>query len=683
MKKSYLSLITCFVIISTLFITCTRESTFEPDDIKPLPQAQTEQNISDGDMVLGEKLTNPYSLAIMQQAYSELAPTRSDITLEPTDLYVRFLPKDSADVSTLEDRYNLELFGYPLDYDIQIEGTTYHDPLIPADQITWQYTTVKPDFSFPDNIRYEILEYCYIPDEDDEDEDESGEIATRNPSFNNQLELKAFEISQLPDKFRPTESETKGLFGKSVRPTGTITMYDDILKKNVGVKGVKIRCHILVKWSTTYTNENGYYSMDSKFSARPHYAIVFDNSKGFDIYGNWGPLAKANYNMGWRAKEGHSRDIQKNTVAWDWCAVNNAGYDYYKMCEKEGITKPPASLKVWVFPHKSNVTSAPMLNKVSHVYGFKSNSKLGNFFNTYGLNIPTAEFLRWFKPLMPDITVGSKRSDLRSIYGSVNHEFAHASHFSKVGSAFWADYISYIITYGSYGSPSSFNSGLCGVGEMWGYAIGNIQEFEKYGPDNQDIKNTTLVGAKQPYPGGKWWFKPQILWDLYRDNILTKKQMYDCLTSEVRDHMALKDKMVSRHSKLKDDINMAFLRHDFYKYKSEWVVKNNSDRTLIVETTNNGIAVKKDTLNIGAEYIFAALPECSAFNGFKKNKYTLADVIRVRRFDNNALLKIWSETQASAADKQFFKEGSWVKTTSKGQQGTNSKWTFTINTNDL
>ena len=123
------------------------------------------------EIVLGEKLNNPYSLSNMQAAYESLVRTKSGEgaeveELEANCLYVRFLPKDSTDVAILQN-LKLELFDYPLDYDITVEGNTYHDSTLPEDQITWQYTTVKPGFSFPD-IEYQILEECYIPEESEE-----------------------------------------------------------------------------------------------------------------------------------------------------------------------------------------------------------------------------------------------------------------------------------------------------------------------------------------------------------------------------------------------------------------------------------------------------------------------------------------------------------------------------------
>ena len=88
----------------------------------------------------------------------------------------------------------------------------------------------------------------------------------------------AFENAGLIKKFESKFNEPETRSWKRKRPTGTLKVYDTYLRRDVPVKGVKVRCHTVVKWSTAFTDENGYYSMGSKFRIGPHYAVVFDNS---------------------------------------------------------------------------------------------------------------------------------------------------------------------------------------------------------------------------------------------------------------------------------------------------------------------------------------------------------------------------------------------------------------------
>ena len=208
-----------FIPFIFLFAACSQDNEIiaENDDSTNFPKEQKE---TDGMMVLGEKLENPYSIANMEKAYADLIKTRAagDFKIETTDLYVRFLPKDSTELLELQKDTLLELFDYPLDYDIEVEGTYYHDPSIPEGQITWLYTTVKPDYEFP-AIQYEILEKCFIPNEDDLDDewiddgiDDSVETRAGDMSFAELLEQKAFEnaglIKEFESKFNEPETRS-------------------------------------------------------------------------------------------------------------------------------------------------------------------------------------------------------------------------------------------------------------------------------------------------------------------------------------------------------------------------------------------------------------------------------------------------------------------------------------------
>jgi hypothetical protein len=53
-------------------------------------------------IVLGEQLEDPYTVANMEEALASVYPTKAGrIALDPTDLYVRFLPKDEAQYDAL------------------------------------------------------------------------------------------------------------------------------------------------------------------------------------------------------------------------------------------------------------------------------------------------------------------------------------------------------------------------------------------------------------------------------------------------------------------------------------------------------------------------------------------------------------------------------------------------------
>lgn len=109
-------------------------------------------------IVLGERLSNPYTLENMQRALDtllQLKGVEGSIELEPTDYYVRFQPKDTTEYRALFEQ-DFELFDYPLDYEILSEGDSYHDPSISEDQITWQYTVI-PENRLTETIKYDKI----------------------------------------------------------------------------------------------------------------------------------------------------------------------------------------------------------------------------------------------------------------------------------------------------------------------------------------------------------------------------------------------------------------------------------------------------------------------------------------------------------------------------------------------
>lgn len=87
-------------------------------------------------IILGEQLKNPYSVENMQIALDSLlankeslygsmrAPstTFDEFEISATDLYIRYLPKDSVEYHTLMNDTTLTLFDFPLDYELKQVG---------------------------------------------------------------------------------------------------------------------------------------------------------------------------------------------------------------------------------------------------------------------------------------------------------------------------------------------------------------------------------------------------------------------------------------------------------------------------------------------------------------------------------------------------------------------------------
>ena len=353
--KRTLFYLTVFVLA---FTGCTEFE--EPERIiqEPKPVA-TMAKTRAGSTPGFEKMDNPYDLALMRQL-------KANSSLQPNTLYVRFLPADSTQLNTLEDKLDLDLFDYPLDINIE-DDEVYVDPTIPEGQFTWQYAAVPANFSFPSGIRKEILQQCYIPADDET------MPGTRAGEENN-LERAAILACGYT---LPAETRASG------RPAGRVTVLDNSgdTDEYVPVKGVRVKCHYFLKTGKAYTDANGNYSISKKFHVRPHYTVVFKNEKDFIIWDQVGISCRAKYHVPDRqSPSGYDIRIEPDLVGrlvaidrtttirvydrgWQEAVVNNGAYDYYRMCEATGIAKPPKGLRILVHPSMGN--SAPMMRRMS------------------------------------------------------------------------------------------------------------------------------------------------------------------------------------------------------------------------------------------------------------------------------------------------------------------------------
>ena len=224
------------------------------------------------------------------------------------------------------------------------------------------------------------------------------------------------------------------------------------------------------------------------------------------------------------------------------CAVNNAAYDYYSRCAPADLNLPlpPRDLRIWIF-HKMEAGSTMMLHHGAVLGMDVVSSFLGDF----------APLIKIF---LPDVTLGVKGRDIYSaIYGEVCHELAHASHFSKVGAAYWNKYIMYVL--GSYvasagivyGDGSGINAGYCEVGEMWAYYLSSKMWYERYHGD-------------YPSFGNSFWFHPQIL-RYVEEKGIECWEIFSVMNADVTSSDALRRALVAYRPDLSDQIEHIFNRY--------------------------------------------------------------------------------------------------------------------------
>lgn len=521
-------------IIGLLFVlsfvcACTQERMDVPGGVDP---DYEEVELSHGMIVLGDKLEDPYTVENMTKALMSVYPTKAgEIRIAPTDLYVRFLPKNQEEYDILEACCP-DMLDHPVDFQIKREGDYYHDPDIPEGDITWQYAVIEKDFVFPAGIKYEILDRCYIAEHD---------VVTRSGDGGidwGEVERESFRLTGNGNLLA---SGTKG----SDHPSGRITVLDELYDSDpIGVKGVTVSCNVFVKFAHAFTDEEGYYEMSKTFAGNPRYRLLFKNVKGFGIGVNLILVPASFSTLGKDSPTGVSCQIDKysNRALFSRSVVNNAVYDYFDSCQSGGemMETPPSNLRLWLFQNL-DASSAVMLQQGTVVDG----SLIGDFLGEY------APLVKMF---LPDITLGLKGAeDYAAIYGSAVHELAHASHYMAVGNQYWNKLIRYIlisfVTSGgvTYGVGTEEDHGYCEVAEMWAYYLQTKAYRDRY-PD-----------AARSF-GTSFWFSPQIF--TYMDERgINRFKIFQALTADVDSRDVLQAKLLSLYPECKTIINQAFDRY--------------------------------------------------------------------------------------------------------------------------
>ena len=482
---------------------------------------------------LGEKLEDPYTVANMQEAFTKVYPTKAGrVNLTATDYYVRFLPRDDDQLALLKDQ-GLYLMDHPMDYSILKEGDFYRDPEVEEKEITWQYAVVPVDFVFPEEIRYEKLDECFIA------ENLTPTKAVEGVDWD-LVEREAFRLSGNEDLL---EALTKGSSGV---PEGRITIEDPDFcdGKPIGVAGIQMACNIFVKIATAYTDQDGYYRMDRSFSGTPRYRVVCKNQKGFNIGFNLILIPASVFTLGKAGPEGVDYHVtqEKDPVFFRRCVVNNAAWDYLSRCTRDDldVAPPPGDLRFWIFD-KLSCSSASML----HHGAFLEDSLLKDYLGVY---------LSLVELFLPDITIGPKAKDYAGIYKATVHELAHASHYAKVGNEYWAPYIRYVVQSfvleggECYGSGTKEGYGYCEVAEMWAYFLEESLHKDRYG------------GTMTSY-GYSFWFCPDIFTYLYERG-LSRGQLFRALNSKVCCVEDLKDWLLNEYDFMEDAIEQTFYYFD-------------------------------------------------------------------------------------------------------------------------
>jgi hypothetical protein len=431
-------------------------------------------------MQLGAQKENPFSVDNMKKALDTLvkyaheeesgialrsAATNMEIT--PTDLYVRFRPKNDQQDSLLRIDTTLKLMNFPLDYEIIQDGDYYVDSLDADSPYIWYYTTVKPGYIPIFGVEYEILSELFIP-ENSPYYYEEDVLNVSNAVNANRLNVEAranknilkaltsisFVLTgnenDLNPNIKPLSSETicKRYCLWFICWTDCDTYYypEGYIKLNtptgnVGLKGVKIR---MWRWFTitdTRTNANGYYKSSHRFDKLwvwndPYYYVIFDGYHS--SYGRSWDISKSiagtvclwddSYSCGAHSPNGYSMTFYTNSSSWGKCVLNNAVYDYMAKASADGIALPPLKLEIACKNSTVFTSSAPMLRNHQNMSLFYAYPWTLGMLDLYGY-----VFFNW---AMPDLILRYTNNINRynEMITVVWHELTHASQVARMTS---------------------------------------------------------------------------------------------------------------------------------------------------------------------------------------------------------------------------------------------------------
>ena len=494
-----------------------------------------EEGFSHDQIVLGEQLPDPYSVDNMTKALAAVAGS-GRVAVEPTDFYVRFLPRDEAQMQVLIDQ-GVELIDHPLDYRIVREGDWYHDPSVPEGEITWQYAVVPVDFDFPRNIRYERLDECYLPDH---------APSTKGDGIDwEAVEREAYRLTGNGSMLLPA---TRDGSSSAAMPKGRIGIIDpDSDSEPIGVKGVKVCCNSFVKFSVCYTDDEGYYRMSKSFSSSVRYRLVFQNIKGFSQGINYILLPLSISTLGEQPASGLdvTVDCYSERKLFIRCVVNNAGYDYIaaSRASSGAIPAPPRDLRVWNF----ELLDCELSTMMHHGVLIETMASL--------VDVPK-EYQALMKLCQGDIVLGHSGAETYAdVYARALHIFAHAGHFTRVDKDWWWTYFEYCLRSfvssgfeNSYGVPGDAGCEYAEIAEMYAYYCQSELMKRRY-PGSYGLAGT------------EYWFCPQILMYL-DDRGLGIEELAPLFTSDVVSTEVLHDKLLSYYPQFKTVINEAFARYD-------------------------------------------------------------------------------------------------------------------------
>ena len=495
-------------------------------------------NEDDAMTVLGGKRVNPFTVEVMNQAYINLYKMKGNLPV--THLYIKISPQQNDDLKKL-DELGINFYDYPLEYEVLQMGEYYQDPSIPSDQPTFLYAVIKPDVYIP--VANEVVAKLHLPQDENLileafriTGNDKGDISYAIKDNNPPITSVGYDGGSTSST--PSEPSSCGINSgpcncsapsEQRRPSGCISVVDDALNTNEGVRRVKVI--LKDSWFTeneTFTSDRGCYEINSKYRGKACMWVKFKSSRttvrGLRGARVWeyalavkdyvGTLYGPDFRNNNVVYSHVTADDNRGKLYWYAATANNALHEFDEMSNCFGLTTTHNDLDI-LLTNYAGAAATPMLDKIfdgnpliaAWAVGFVAGPicNLFNYIPIFGapLYIVCASLSVMAAVFAPDIVYnyGDEGTGFRSdrVKNTFYHEYAHAAHYRGIRSEsrdeYWMNNIIFIVG-ASEGAQNPYGSNRnrpgadrCAVVEAWGNHIGDTFSDVKYGI------NHSLAGA--------------------------------------------------------------------------------------------------------------------------------------------------------------------------------------------
>jgi hypothetical protein len=465
--------------------------------------------------VLGDPISNPYTLSNMTQAYVNVYGTYPSPALPVTHYYVKFSPGNLTQLAILEDE-DIDLTSFPLDRELIFEGDFYLQPGKGIEDIPDLWAVVPANYFFPSAIPYTIITEMNIPDDLPVLEDEAlyltgnlGDDPTNyRDAFGNDPQCPCSDPSQ-PCPVWPDCGGGGGGGGSTTcthYPKGRITVQNKLATdfSYRGVRNVRVVIRRTFKVDHIFTDDNGNFATSKYF--RNKYTILTKFKNEFARIGRIRPFAiweqffpiKINFGRWKNLPCNYEFKIDNPTATgtiqsshWAAATTHNGVQEHRGMSLQEGVGVPNLQLHILLSKRKNaNSGNTYMFNRI-----FKSGGIIPfDLLNAAVAAIPVAgplasQFAAVWSVRAPDIKFGYG-GDYVSFFATdqycelVYHELSHAGHYAQVGNLWWIEFgLNEFLNSGdgTYGACCHNSSRKIAVGEGWAYHFGHYLSDKKWG----------------------------------------------------------------------------------------------------------------------------------------------------------------------------------------------------------